>query len=131
MQLADEVVGQQVGRRQIASHHASDVFVGDLVLDQLLEVVEVCFADRITKKFSSSVCKGLALFLGEEGFAVVRPEGHQALARRAATKFSTFSERTWSAGTSRRSSRADALVERATKRRRASADIVCLVIAAP
>src|SRR5690606_15832894 len=57
--------------------------------------------------------------------------GHQALARRAATKSSTFLERTWSEGTSRRSSRADALVERTTKRRRASADIVCLVIAAP
>lgn len=129
MKFPHKVIRQQLRCRDHPIDHLTDILLRDPVLNLLFQVVEVRLADRIAEKLTRFGSQAIALFLAEEGLAVVGLEGHQALARNDSTNFSTFSERTWSAGTTRFSSCAEALVERTTNRRRASADIVCLVIA--
>jgi hypothetical protein len=67
---------------------------GNLGLDELFDLVHVLFADRLTKPGACFAGQRVEFFGGDEGFALVRVEGHQARARSEATNCSTLAERT-------------------------------------
>ena len=131
MEVTHEVVVEQVSHRYVEVEQVAPPLVSDLNLDALLEVEQVGLADWVAQQPTSFGRERLRLFVAEECLAVVGFESHQRFERSDSTNFSTLAERTCPAGTTRCSKRADALVERATNRRRVSADTVCLAITAP
>lgn len=79
MQLADEVVGENLLRRERPFQHRSQPIGGDLRPDRLLQVIHVGSADRITDHHTDLLRQGPQVFLGDNRLAVLRVEGHQAL----------------------------------------------------
>lgn len=120
VQVTDEGIDEQVADRQEAIEHGRQQLLGDLFLYALLEVINRSLGDRLSQQLSGIGQQSVELVIRNRRLAITRREGRQLRWRRSERKRSTRSERTNPAGTVRRSSCADAFVERMTDRFTAS-----------
>jgi hypothetical protein len=91
-----------------------------LRLYALFQVIQGRLADWLIEELSGMRKQSFQLIVWNRRFAVARRQQRQSFALRSARNFSTFGERTNPAGTTLRSSSADALVDRTAKRSIAS-----------
>jgi hypothetical protein len=120
MQVAEERVREEVGKRESPVGDVVENRDADLIVDRLLSLVELDLRRLITEDLASLRSESIRFLRLQRCFAVVGLDTHQACCLRAMRKRSTRSERTALTGTDLFSNAADARVERMAARRSAS-----------
>jgi hypothetical protein len=120
VKLAEKAIVQKARKTALAGEDLWNQFLHDLRLYALFKVIHSRLANRLIKELASLRDEGFQFVVGYLCFAVSRRQHRQAFDLRSARNFSTLGERTNPAGTTLRSNKADASVDRTAKRLMAS-----------